>query len=178
MSKKAIIFHGTGGNPNICWYPWLKARLESRGFTVSVPFYPGINQELIQIFLPKVMSEIILDESTILIGHSGGAPLILSILENAKVKIKQAILVAGYSTPPNTEEEPVLQEIYDWEKIKSNVRDIYFINSTNDPYGCDDKQGRDMFDKLGGTLIIKNEGHFGAPGQEYSEFELLNKLIN
>jgi len=30
-------------------------------------------------------------------GHSAGCPLILSILENIKIKIHKAILVAGYS---------------------------------------------------------------------------------
>ena len=178
MNKNAIIFHGTGGNPNVAWYKWLGKKLEGKGFRVEIPHYPGINVEPIVTFLPKVLASHNFDEETVLIGHSGGAAFILSVLENIDVEIKQAILVAGYSTPPNTEHEPVLQKSYDWEKIKSNVGDIYFINSTNDPYGCNDKQGREMFDKLGGTLIIKNEGHFGAPGQKYSEFELLNNLIN
>jgi predicted alpha/beta hydrolase family esterase len=177
MNKKVIIFHGTGGNPDVAWYPWLSKQLESRGYIVERPFYPGINEEPISEFLPKVLANHKFDENTVIIGHSGGAPLILSILENIDVVISQAFLVAGYSTLPNTSTEPVLQESYNWGKIKSHVKDIYFINSTNDPYGCDDKQGRAMFDKLGGTQIILNEGHFGSPGQEYNTFELLNKLV-
>jgi hypothetical protein len=43
-------------------------------------------------------------------------------------------------------------------QIKSGVKPIYFINSTNGPYGFDDKQGRAMFDKLGGTQIIQKRG--------------------
>lgn len=178
MINKAIIFHGTGGSPNAAWYPWLKSQLELRGIKVEAPFYPMLNQEPIQSFLPKVLSNHTFDSNTILIGHSGGAPLILSILENLETKVNQAFLVAGYSTKPNTSEEPVLQEKYNWDKIKLNVNDIYFINSVNDPYGCDDKQGRAMFDKLGGTQIILNEGHFGSENQEYNKFELLNRLID
>jgi predicted alpha/beta hydrolase family esterase len=177
MTKKAIIFHGTGGNPNIAWYPWLAGQLELKGYEVERPHFPGINIEPIKNLLPKVLPNHKFDENTVLIGHSGGAPLILSILENIDVTISQAFLIAGYSTKPNTEEEPVLQENYNWEKIKANVKDIYFINSTNDPYGCDDKQGRAMFDKLGGTQIILNDGHFGSPWQEYDKFELLERLI-
>jgi len=71
----------------------------------------------------------------------------------------------------------VLQTSYDWAKIKANVRDIYFINSVTDPYGCDAGQGRMMFDHIGGTLIIRDEGHFGSPDQEYPEFELLKRLV-
>lgn len=178
MNKKAIIFHGTGGNPYIAWYPWVAKQLETKGYIVERPFYPDINQEPITEFLPKVLANHVFDESTILIGHSGGTPLILSILESIDIVINQAFLVAGYSTLPNTSEEPVLQAEYNWTKIKSQVKDIYFINSTNDPYGCDDKQGRAMFDKLGGTQIILNDGHFGSPEQEYNTFELLNKLID
>ena len=177
MSKKAIIFHGTGGSPDVAWYPWLRKCLESRGYTVEVPAYPTINREPIETFLPKVMSRHTFDENTVLVGHSAGATLLLGILEQVDTVIPQAILVAGYSTVPNTEEEPVLQASYDWETIKAHVRDIYFVNSVNDPYGCDDRQGRAMFDRLGGTQIIRDEGHFGSPGQSYDTFELLDRLI-
>ena len=36
-----------------------------------------------------------------------------------------------------------------------------------------------MFDKLGGTQIIRNDGHFGSTtyDQSYKEFALLNELI-
>jgi predicted alpha/beta hydrolase family esterase len=76
--------------------------------------------------------------------------------------------------------EPILQEKYNWEKIKSHVKDIIFINSDNDPWGCNDAEGRFMFDLLGGTLIIKHgEGHMGSDmfHQPYKEFPLLVKLI-
>ena len=177
MSKRAIIFHGTGGSPDVCWYPWLRSRLEARGYAVEVPSYPDINVEPIVTFLPKVLSAHAFDANTVLVGHSAGAALLLSILENVETVIPQAILVSGYSTPPNTAEEPVLQSGYDWSKIKSHVRDIYFVNSVDDPYGCDDRQGRAMFDRLCGTQIIRNEGHFGSPGQDYPTFEMLDRLI-
>jgi hypothetical protein len=91
--------------------------------------------------------------------------------------VAQAILVAGYMTPPNTGDEPVLQARYDWERIRRNVRDIYFVNSVTDPYGCDAKQGRAMFDRLGGTQIIRDEGHFGSPERDHPTFDLLDRLI-
>ena len=34
-----------------------------------------------------------------------------------------------------------------------------------------------MFDHLGGTLIIRDEGHFGSADQNYPTFELLDRLI-
>jgi hypothetical protein len=175
--RNAKIFHGTGGSPDNCWYRWLGRQLEQRGYQVEIPHYPELNREPIGAFLPRVLSRHRFEEQTVLVGHSGGAALLLAILEHIESPVAQAILVAGYMTPPNLNAEPVLQARYDCEKIKRNVRDIYFVNSINDPYGCDDRQGRAMFNCLGGTQIIRDEGHFGSAEQDYPTFDLLDRLI-
>ena len=175
--RNVIVFHGTGANPGVAWYPWLGRQLVKRGYGVEIPHYPGMNVEPIGTFLPKVLGGLRFDEETVLVGHSGGAALVLAVLEHIEVTVAQAVLVAGYSTRPNSGEEPVLQEEYDWAAIKAHVRDLYFINSLDDPYGCDDSQGRAMFERLGGTQIVRNDGHFGDYDQPYETFELLDKLI-
>jgi uncharacterized protein len=180
MSKRAIIFHGTDETPGSYWYGWLGGKLEERGYTVEIPAYPEINHEPINTFLPKVLQNHTFDEDTVLIGHSAGGPLLLSILESVDVVIPQAVLVAGYSRRfPGEEKDPVLRESYDWEKIRQHVSDIVFINSVVDPWGCDAEQGRLMFDNLGGTQIIRNDGHFGSGSnnQPYPTFDLLNRII-
>ncbi len=78
------------------------------------------------------------------------------------------------------EAEPILQKKYDWNKIRENVKDIIFINSDNDPWGCDDKEGYYMFKNIGGTLVIRHgEGHMGSDkfNQPYKEFPLLESLL-
>jgi len=110
--------------------------------------------------------------------HEDLDTFLLGILEHIEVPVAQAILVAGYATPPNRSAEPVLQATYDWEKIRAHVRDICFVNSVRDPYGCDAQQGRRMFDQLGGTQIIRDEGHFGDVDDPYPTFELLDKLVD
>jgi predicted alpha/beta hydrolase family esterase len=150
VNRKAIIFHGTGATPDVAWLPWLRERLSRRGYAVEAPHYPGLNVEPIATFLPKVLVNHTFDENTVLVGHSGGAALLLAILEHIGVTVAQAVLVAAYCTKPNTSDEPVLQPEYDWAAIRSQVRDLYLINSRNDPYGCDDGQGRAMFDRLRG----------------------------
>jgi predicted alpha/beta hydrolase family esterase len=178
MNRRAILFHGTAAHPDVVWLPWLRKRLTERGYAVEAPHYPGLNVESIGTFLPKVLANHTFDANTVLVGHSGGAALLLAILEHIDTRVDQAILVAGYCTQPNTEDEPVLQDAYDWAAIRASVRDLYFINSRDDPYGCDDKQGRTMFDQLGGTQIIRNDGHFGDIDQPYESFELLDRLID
>ena len=173
--RRAIIFHGTGGNPGVVWYPWLAARLAERAYDVEVPHYPGLNVDPVAELLPQVLKAHTFDEQTVLVGHSGGAALLLALLEH--VRVSQAILVAGYCTQPNDSDEPVLQQSYDWDAIRANAGELYLINSRRDPYGCDEHQGRAMFERLGGTQIVRDDGHFGDYDQPYPEFPLLDRLI-
>ena len=180
--KNATIFHGTDCAPdsNYYWYSWLKNELKHSGYKVETPSYPEINHESIETFLPKVLANHQFDSETVLIGHSAGSPLILSILERIGQPIKQAVLVAGYSMRfPDEKHDPVLQYMYDWQRIRSHSQSFVFINSVDDPWGCDDKQGRRMFDMLGGTQIIRNDGHFGSESQNlpYTTFPLLKSVI-
>lgn len=176
---KAIILHGTASHPDNYWYLWLKKELERAGFTVEVPHRPDMNTVPIDVYLPGVLAEHDFDEETVLIGHSSGVPLILSILENIDVKIAKAVLVAGFVEPlPDPDVNTILQESYDWGKIRAHADQFVILNSDNDPWGCDDTHGRKMFDNLGGTLVIRHDGHFGSnSGDQYKEFPLLKALI-
>jgi hypothetical protein len=172
MGRRAIIFHGTGAQPGWIWYPWLADRLRERGYDVETPHHPGTNVEPIASFLPTVLAAHTFDEDTVLVGHSGGAALLLALLEHLDVTVAQAVLVAGYSTLPNDSPEPVLQDAYDWEAIRSHVRELVFLNSVTDEFGCDAEQGRAMFDRLGGTLVVRDDGHFTG-----DTVELVDRLI-
>lgn len=179
--KNAIIFHGAGDTPNSFWLPWLKKKLEQRGCAVWSPQLPGTENPQLKEQLAFVLKNGSFNDETLIIGHSAGCPLILSVLENIKVCIKQAILVSGYCSPLPEGANNILQTTYDWRKIKANVGEIIFINSDNDPWGCDDRQGKAMFDNLGGTLIIRHgEGHMGSEKfkQPYREFPMLLKLTS
>jgi hypothetical protein len=105
MERNALIFHGSGGRPEYCWYPWLGARLEARGYAVELPHYPGLNADPIEAFLPTVLANHAFD-------------------------------------------------------------------------GANAAQGRIMFDHLGGTQIVRDEGHFGDMDDPYESFELLDRLID
>lgn len=177
--KNTIIFHGTDDNPDRYWYKWLGKELEKDEYRVEIPYNPTINKEPIDTFLPKVLKQHTFNKDTLLVGHSAGGPLILSILEHIDVEIAKAILVAGYSQHPDDQmEDPIIQDAYNWKKIKDNVKETVFINSVNDPWSCNDKQGRIMFNHLGGTQVILNDGHFGSitKGQVYDTFPLLRTL--
>lgn len=175
-----IILHGTGDKPTDFWFPYLQKNLEKRGYSIWLPELPNNEKPNLKDWLSFVLEHGVFTKDTILIGHSAGAQLILSILERIEVKIRKAILVSGYAESlienPESQNHPELN----WEKIKSHVDEIIFINSDNDPWGCNDEQGKIMFNNLGGILIIRHEGHMGSTkfNQPYKEFPLLLKLIS
>lgn len=172
----AVIFHGTGCTPDSYWFPSLKLFLEQHGYHVWTPQLPDADKPDLKKWLPKAL-EGSYGEETIIIGHSAGAPLVLSVLENISVKVQKAVLVAGYLNDPDS---IILQPDYDWQKIKQHVKDMIIINSDNDPWGCDDSQGIELWKNLGGTLILREgEGHMGSDSfhQPYHHFELLEKLL-
>lgn len=180
--KNVIILHGTGDSPEGFWFPWLKKELENDGYNVWIPQLPDADNPEMDKWLPFIIENGTFTEETIIIGHSAGAAIILALLEDLEVKIKQAILVSGYSFSTGKEGvNGVLRKVYDWDKIsKSTQEKIIFINSDNDPWGCNDFQGRRMMDMAGGIqIIIKGEGHMGSNSfnQPYKEFPLLKKLI-
>ena len=178
--KTAAILHGYGGGPASFWYPYLKNELEKKGYEVWLPLLPNTNNPNWEDQSNFILQNFKFTEDTVLIGHSIGSPLILAVLEKATIKIKQAVLVAGTINHFPELPKVSIKESFDWEKIKSNVQDIIFINSDNDPWGFDDKEGKLMYDKLGGTLIIMSgEAHMGSDkfNQPYKEFPFLLNLI-
>lgn len=176
-TRRAILFHGTGGTPDVVWLPWLDARLTARGYVVERPAYPTVNDEPVASMLPRVLAAHMFDADTVLVGHSAGAALLLALLEHLDGPVAQSVLVAGYCTTPGDEDEPVLQESYDWDRIRAHAGEVVLVNSVRDPYGCDVTQGRAMFDRLGGTLVVRDDGHFGDVDQPFDTFELLDRLI-
>jgi len=182
QAKNVIILHGTGDKPNDFWFPYLKNNLENRGYSVWLPQLPNAEKPSLEEWLPFVFNNGKFSKDTILIGHSAGAQLILSLLEKYPIKIKQVILVSGYSKAlRETANSKNGIENFKWEKIKGKYKQIIFINSDNDPWGCNDQQGKIMLDNLGGVLIIpKGEGHMGSTTnkQPYKKFPLLIKLIS
>ena len=178
--KQIIVLHGTGGTPKHFWFPYLKKSLPQNKYQVRIPQLPNTNRPDIKEWLPFVLEKFNFNNNTILVGHSAGCPLILSILENIDVKISKAILVAGFIESLDNDPEPILQSEYKWTTIKKHSERFVFVNSVNDPWGCNDMQGVKMFDKLGGDLIIRaDQGHMGSDkfNQPYREFPLVKFLI-
>lgn len=156
--------------------------LEEKGFEVWLPELPGADKPNRQDWLPFILENGKFTKDTVIVGHSAGAQIIPSVLEKLDVKIKQAILVAGYAKAlRKTAESENSVDDFDWQKVREKAESFIFINSDNDPWTCDDKQGRIFFDNLkpNATLIINHEGHMGTNtfNDPRKDLVILEKLI-
>jgi hypothetical protein len=152
------------------------------GYSVWVPQLPNADNPTLEEWLPIALRGRY-TKDTVIIGHSAGAPLVLSALENINTQIHKAVLVSGFARPLRIDKfkpQAILQTTYKWKKIKKSAKDIVYINSQNDPWTIDHKEGLYMWQKTGGTLILREgEGHMGSDRfeQPYSRFTLLEKLL-
>ena len=168
MPKRAIIIHGFSGHANSGWKPWLKARLEERGWNVSLPQMPNAEHPS-QAEWVKLIGKLVgkPGKSTFLIGHSLGCVAILRYLQGlpAGSSVGGVVLIAGpVSKPRFPELAQFFLEPFDWKKIKSTcpAGKIIAINSDDDPL-VHLSEGRILAKELGAKLVIcKGRGHFAS----------------
>jgi hypothetical protein len=133
--KKAKIFiiHGAYGHPNENWFRWLKNELEKEGVDVYVPKFPTPKGQTLENWL-KVFEKYLwlLDENTIMVGHSLGPAFILNVLELVNKSIRAAFMVAPFVDKlgiPEFDEinKTFTDKEFNWEKIKNNCKRFYNI---------------------------------------------------
>lgn len=181
--KNALILHGTGGNSQSNWLPWLKKELEKKDYKVWVPNLPQSDKPSIKrynkfIFKNKDWQ---FNNESIIIGHSSGAVAILGLLQHLpeNIIVDTCILVGSFKDNLNWQAlDDLFKEPFNYSKIKKQAKKIIFIHSDNDPY-CPLEHAQYLSKKVNGELIIKkDQGHFNLEkGVQYKKFPLLLKLI-
>lgn len=173
MNTRVIIVHGWGGYPEEGWRPWLKEKLERKGFKVLVPAMPDTDNPKIETWVPKLAQVVGQpDMKTILIGHSMGCQAILRYLETLpkSQNVDKVILVAGfgpYLSGLTAEEKltvkPWVETSLDFEKIKSKAKAFIAVFSDNDPYVPLEGNSKLFKEKLGAKIIVEyNKGHMSG----------------
>ena len=179
MTNKAIILHGTSGDSQSNWLPWLKKQLEAKGWQVWTPNLPDADQPNMKKYLTYLHANLpfTIDENTTFIGHSSGSGAILGLLQSLPkdTKIKRAILVSAFHTDLGWDKLRDLFNIpLDYDQIKTKAKQFIFIHSDNDPY-VKLEEAQFLVTKLNGELrLIKNQGHFNLEASPiYKEFPKL-----
>ena len=177
-----IIVHGTEGNPEGNWFPWLKQELEKLGCQVFVPRFPTpVGQNLTNWLKELDAHKEYIGKDTILVGHSLGPAFILNVLERLDHPVKAAFLVAGFTGRLGFQHFDDLNSTFadkefDWDRIRKNCKQFYILNSDNDPYVPLEK-GKELVKRLKTKLtIVKGAGHMN---QEfgYTKFDLLLEMM-
>ena len=174
-----FIFHGTGGNPEENWFPWLKRKLEELNCKVIVPQFPTPENQTLGNWLTILKSyEKFYNEKSIFVGHSLGGSFLLRVLEKNNIKIKAAFIVAapiGVLSIKNYEADKLFlgkDFAFDWKKIKNRCRKFFVFHSDNDHY-VSLGNGKEISKKLNTKLIfIPNAGHFNRSAG-YTKFDAL-----
>lgn len=168
MKRNIFIFHGTTGNPEENWFPWLKRKLEEKNNKVFIPQFPTPKGESLKAWL-KILDKYkkYINKDTIIVGHSKGGLFLLRLLERLNKPIYASFLIsAAIGIKPY-----VFYELnykfakgydFDWDTIKSNSQHFTVYHSDNDPYTCLEN-GKEIAKNLGVKLtLIPNAGHFNT----------------
>jgi len=188
--KQIILVHGWEGNPENCWFPWLKKELEFRGYKVNIPAMPNTEKPKIEVWVPylkKVVGEV--DEDTYFVGHSIGCQTIMRYLQELPrgSKIGGVVFVAGWvSLTPiaiRTKEDqkivkPWFETPINFDKIKLLSNKFVAIFSDNDPYVPIKENSNTYKEKLGAKIIIeRGRGHFSDDAGVKELPVVLNEIL-
>ena len=168
MQKRVFIIHGWDGSPQSCWLPWLKNKLEEKGFVVQALSMPHPENPTIVDwvnYLADAVGEP--DKNTYFVGHSIGCQAILRYLGQLQKPVGGVVCVAGFFRLLHlaTEEEkeiakPWLEVQLDFKQIKESAGKIIAIFSDDDPDV--DLGDKELFEKYldAKTILEHQKGHF------------------
>ncbi len=155
--KRFVILHARGGYPDGYFYPWLKRELESRGYEVQAPAMPDPEAPNDDEQAEFVSKNFVLDESTVLLGHSFGNVVALRLLERGH-KVNRVILVGApfYGKFLDNKTRPTVtaavQKGFDFKTIKKNSNSFTLLYDTHD-YVISVADGEAFSKALGFPLI-------------------------
>lgn len=182
MAVQVLIVHGTFGHPEEHWLGWMKKKLVDEGIHVISPAFPTPEHQSLANWQDIIDQEgIILNEQTIVIGHSLGVAFLLSLLEQQDQKIQAAFFVSGFvsllgNKQFDTLNKTFVQKKFDWEKIRKNCSHFFLFHGDNDPYVPQDC-AIELAERLETEVRwIQKGGHINGEAG-FEQFELLFEML-
>ncbi|TXG77338.1 alpha/beta fold hydrolase [Patescibacteria group bacterium] len=175
QQKRAVLLHGTSGDPSHGWQPWLKRQLEERGYDVFAPVLPNNDhpdRDTYEAFLCESGWDF---SDNIIVGHSSGATTALNLLlADWFPKASAVVLVGTFLNEKLTKPlgefpdglfDGLFLDSYDPKQLAQKARAFYFVHGSDDPY-CDIDDAKQLCEQVGGTFIEITGGHHlgGASG--------------
>ncbi len=181
--KNYFIIHGSFGDSQEHYLPWLKNELQKQGEVFCLDFPVGVNVQCYNAWaktLDHYKDKI--NQDSIFIGRSIGPIFAIKYLINNNLKINKLVSVSGFNnySVDGGDYDKVNQSMFvdNLSKFKKHCNDITCIISENDPYVK--LSALEAFaNSIANEIInIKNGGHFNSDSGYGTKFEELLNLIN
>jgi len=182
---RVFVIHGSLGNPQENWIPWLKESLSENNIECDAPFFPtplAQNYDDWSELLDYYVDKGYIDNETVLVGHSCSSIFIPNYIVEKGIDVKAIIGVAGYNNFMSGNEymDNLNKSFYcDNEKlstINQYVKNRISYYSNNDPFIPKEKlvEYTDIISAK--SFEIDGAGHFNT-SSGYNKFEHLLDII-
>jgi predicted alpha/beta hydrolase family esterase len=168
MPMRVLVLHGSKGNAEGNWFPWLKARCRERGVPCLIPQFPTPFDQNLENWRREFRASAgPLEPDDILIGHSLGAPFALRLLEESPVAIRRAVLVCGFIRPLGIPQFARLnltfvRPPFNWHTVRKSAKEFVCLAGDNDPY-VPPSFSNELAGALGTEEVqVKGGGHLNA----------------
>lgn len=185
MNKKNVkifIIHGWGLTNKDCWIPWLKSKLENKGYKVKALNMPNTLEPDLQEWLGALDKAAgIVDDECFFVGYSIGGITTLRFLakkylESGNIAGGIILVAAGtadYMHNNHIELSNFYNKPLDYGVVKKSANKFVGIYSTDDPHVNSIGASNFFKTELGAkNIFVENAWHFNRPGK-YLKFPLL-----
>lgn len=99
---QVYIVHGYGASPDNHWFPWLEEALATKGIACHRLAMPNSDKPNLDAWLNTLADQTVIDNQTVVVGHSLGCITWLTYLARNFKKPAGAVLVSGFYQPLDT----------------------------------------------------------------------------
>lgn len=184
MKENYFLVHGSFGNPYVNWFPYIFKELEIKGSPVYCPQFPtGVgfqNYNNWSNLMRYYVDLGIINENTVIVGHSIAPIFICHFLTQNNIKVKKLVFVCGFNNylGINDEYDAVNESMYfdSIERIHNCCDNITCLYTKNDPYVKYESE-KDFADRVADKqVLIDNGGHLNTESG-YTEFKELLDIV-
>ncbi len=178
-----IGIHGSFGSPYCNWFEWLYTTITEKCQEIIIPQFPigsRQNYKNWSRILKEYLDIGIINENTIIIGHSIAPIFICNFIIENQIRVKRLIFVCGFNNVFSIapEYDMVNSDMYTdhIERIHEYCDDIVCLYTDNDPYVPYEKE-KEFADLVSDRReLIKGGGHLNAE-TGYVKFNELLKYL-
>lgn len=178
---RIILIHGLKASSKTGFFPWLQNALHAKGHEVVIPDLPDPEHPDPEVWTKTLLEEVgVIDDETIIVGHSLGAAQALRFLEAAEVRStpKGCILISAPWMIRSDDLRGFFLSELDFDVLMWKASKFTVIHSRDDkviPFDHAEKYASVLHAKL--VERNEGEGHFKDADQYPIILEEIEKMI-